>query len=256
MLRFLLTIFLTLTSLVASAQTPTGLDIIQKQDAVNKGFVDEKGTGKMIIKGQGGDEAVREFEYQSLEETASAGRKALLKITQPANLSGTGLLTYENKGRDDDQWIYLPALKKSNRIVGGAKKGSFIGSDFTYEDMAPRSISDFTYTYVKAEPCGATNCSVIDSVPLPGTSIYSKVTLWVRDDNLQNARMDLYDDKGTLVKRATFDDYRQINAKFWRPYKIMMEDLNRKTFSTLVVESLALQTGLKDADFMTSVLER
>ena len=240
----------------SAAFAESGHDIMQKQFQMNAGYHDEKGTGKMLIQGQGGSATSRSFDYSSLEETTTYGRQALIRIVEPANLNGTMLLTHQNKTGDDDQWIYLPAMKKTNRIVGSAKKGSFIGSDFSYEDMSPKMLEDFQYTYLKEEPCGTTNCHVIDAIPVGKKSAYSKITFWVQEDGFQNARMDLYGDNGQVIKRCTFDDYRELNGKFFKPFKITMETTAKNTTSTLSVESLTLQNGLKDSNFTTNVLER
>lgn len=233
-----------------------GRAIMLRQEAKHRGYGDEKGLGKLVIKDAGGHETVRAFEYKQLEEKPGQGIKSLIRILAPANLKGTGLLTHQNSSREDDQWIYLPALKKTNRIVGGARKGRFIGSDFTYEDLSPKTLSSYDYSYVRDEPCSAATCHVIDSTPKDKGSSYSKTTLWIQSDTLENVQMDLFDGDGKLVKRARFEDIRAVKDEFTRAHKITMEDLVKKGSSQLVVESVSLKNDLSDADFTRTVLER
>ena len=254
MKKIFFTLFLVLFSLPCFAEN--AYNIVKQQYDMNKGFSDEKGIGKMIIKSPSGEQTEREFEYQQLEENGTQGSKALIRIVKPANLAGTALLTYHNSNRDDDQWIYMPSFKKTNRIVGSAKRGNFIGSDFSFEDLAPKSIDDYTYTLVRDEPCGTTTCHVIDSLPAKKGLSYSKITVWQRVDNAQNQRMELYDEKGQLIKTTTFEDYRQLGGKYWRPYSITMQNMVNKSSSTLLVQSLNIANGLKDSNFTQSVLER
>ncbi len=252
---FLLAVLLSVSN-ATLAQAPSGFDIMKSQYDQNLGYSDEKGLGKMVIRSPQGEETVREFEYQQLETKGDQGNKALIRIVKPANLSGTSLLTHQNSGRDDDQWIYMPSFKKTNRIVGNAKRGNFIGSDFSFEDLAPKALNDYDYTFVRDEPCDTTTCHVIDCVSKKKGTSYSKITAWVRADNAQNFKMDLYDDKGTLVKSTTFADYRQLAGKYWRPFAITMQNVAKNTSSTFVVESLNVTTGLNENHFTQSALER
>lgn len=234
----------------------TGYDIIKKQVDQNAGFHDEKARGKMFMISAKGGQTVRAFEYKQLEKTTTEGNKAMIKIIEPPDLKGTGLLSYSNVGRDDDQWLYLPALKKTKRITGSAKSGRFIGSDFSYEDLSPREIDDFDYKLLREEPCGESSCYVVEITSKKGDWSYSKLVNWIRPDNFQNQRSDIYDKNGMLSKQATFDQYQQITGKYWRAYQITMKDLSKSRETKLVFEEIQIRSGLNSSDFSKNVLER
>jgi outer membrane lipoprotein-sorting protein len=230
--------------------------LMQKQDAMGRGYKDEKGAGRMQIFDASGKSIERSFEYTQLEATTTQGAKSLLRVTQPASLTGTGLLTWRNKGREDDQWVYLPSMKKTNRIVGSAKKGRFIGSDFSFEDLTPKATDDCTYTWVRSETCAETTCQVIQCAPKDKDSTYAKITIWVRDSDTQTIQTEMFDEKGQLVKRAHFEDRRLIGGKYFLPHKVTMEDVAKKTSSQLILDAVTVQNGLTDADFTRTALER
>ncbi len=112
----------------------------------------------------------------------------LLFFQTPADVRNTGFLTFDYADdRDDDQWLYLPALKKTKRIASTDKSGSFMGSDFSYSDMTSRNINDYNYTLVKEQELGGYKVWVMESVPKTKKIIdetgYKKSWMFVRQDN-------------------------------------------------------------------------
>lgn len=251
---FFITGLLTL-ALVAKADDPNGKDIFQKQKDMDKGYHDDSSTGKMAIVSSSGQQTIREFTYSSLEETGSEGQKSMIKITAPSDMAGIGLLSYQNIGREDDQWLYMPAMKKTKRISGSSQSGNFLGSDITYEDLSPWAIDDYDFKFVKSEACGDATCSVVEMTPKK-ESQYSKNVAWVRMDNYRTTKMDLFDKKGNHFKTVLFENYQKINGKYWKPYKITMKDLSKNRYTTMDFSKIEVGKGLKAADFTTNVLER
>lgn len=234
----------------------TADQIVQKQIDMNKGFVDERADGKMVIVGKTGKQTLREFDFFQLEEKGNESYKAMIKINKPNDLKGTGLLTYQNKGGSDDQWLYLPALKKTRRISGSSKSGRFLGSDFSFEDLAPKDQDDFNNTLLRSEACGEVQCYVIESQSKTGDSQYSKSVSWIRHDNFQAVKMELYDGKGQLYKVASFASYQQVGGKYWRPYQITMKDVQKNRHTQLVFSDLKIGVGLSAGQFSKKALER
>jgi len=234
----------------------SGKEVIQKQKDIDKGFLSEQTEGTMILTSARGKETIRQFDYYIYEETPTQGSKSLMKVLFPADLRGVGLLGHQNKERDDDQWLYLPAVGKTKRIVGGSKKGRFIGSDFTYEDLSPRNIEDYSYKLIKTEPCLDTICYVIESLPVNIKSQYSKSIAWIRNDNFQTIKLDLYDNKGVHIKTSFFEDYTLLLNQYWRSRKVIMKDLKKKRRTTLVFKNIKLKAGLTDSKFSKTALER
>jgi len=134
---------------------------------------------------------------------------SLMFFLSPADVAGTGFLTcdYKEAGRDDDQWLYLPALKKTKRIAASDKSGSFMGSDFTYADMTRRRLDDYTYAFNKEQAVATVydqKTWVIDSTPRSPQVIektgYSRSILFVRQDNFMVVRAIHFVDKGGDLK--------------------------------------------------------
>jgi hypothetical protein len=113
-----------------------GLTIMEDQRRINSGYRDELVLYKMVLVNSKGDRSERSLELRTLEGP-EAGDKTLLIFRDPPDVRGTTLLTHENRGGDDDQWLYLPALRRSRRIGSSNKASSFVGSELAYEDLAP-----------------------------------------------------------------------------------------------------------------------
>jgi hypothetical protein len=258
-LGVLISVFMFTANLQASTDPSaslSGKQIMQRQDQINKGFHDEKAAGKMVLVNPKGKETIREFEYKQLEKNMTEGFKAMIKIEKPADLQGTGLLSHQNQGRPDDQWLYLPALKKTKRITGSAKSGRFIGSEFTFEDLSPKEVDDFDHKLLRDEVCGNVTCHVVESVNKTGDSNYSKTVTWVHSITFQNVKLELYNKKGALTKRALFEDYKRLGEKFWRPYKVTMKDLVKKRETRLEFNDIKVSAGQGATDFTKKMLER
>lgn len=248
---------ITVPSQSHSSPESQGRTIIEKQRETNRGYGSQITLGEMELIGKGGRvEATRVFEHRLLEERGTTGEKSLLKILKPADLAGTVLLSWTDKDKADDQWIHLPSLKKTKRIAGTGKTGRFLGSEFTYEDLIPVAIDKYRYRLIVAEPCHGTTCDLIEATPLFADSGYSKTILHVRRDTLQNDRIDFYDKKGALKKEADFSDYRKINGRFHRPFKVVMKDLSSGRESRFITRKTELERGLTDNDFTRLSLER
>lgn len=134
-------------------------------------------------------------------------RSMLMFFKGPADVKGTGFLSYDydEKGKDDEQWLYLPALKKTKRIATKDKSGSFMGSDFSYSDLTKHRLDDYTYSFHEKRPeveVYGKRCWVIDSVPVSKEVIketgYSRSTLFVRQDNVVVVRAIHYVDDGDV----------------------------------------------------------
>lgn len=245
-------------SLKVKAETkPDAYQIIKKQEDLQKGFQSETINGKMLIKNKKGQSKERKFIIKSLEGTSTENSKTLVKITHPVDLKGTGLLTYENEGRDDDQWLYLPSTKKVRRIIGSAKKGRFLGSEFTFEDLAPRKIDDYNYEWVKNEPCGEQTCDVIKASPKKGiTSSYGHSLIWVSREKQQTPQMHLFDQKGKLVKKLNFSDFKiPEGRKAYRAYLVSMQNLANQRSTDLMISNISTG-GLSETDLSQSALKR
>lgn len=231
-------------------------EVVENQINMNKGYGAEKAVGQMLIYNESGSHIDRQFTMMQMEEQGAESYKAMIKVNEPTDLKGTGLLTYQNKGSEDDQWLYLPAMKKTRRISGSARGGKFLGSDFNFEDLSPKQKEDFTYETLRMEPCETTNCYVIQATAKDPASLYSKTISWVREDNFLAVKMEVYDQTQQLVKLVTFADYQQHDGKYWRPAKIVMQDLQKQRRTELMFSNIQIGGGISANDFSKQALER
>lgn len=169
--------------------------------------------------------------------------KTMMWFLNPADVKGSCFLKFENDDKDDDMWIYLPALGKVRRIASSATNGSFMGSDFTYEDMGDRNLKDFTYKLLKEEATEGKQCWVIESTPKQGvTTDYSKIISWIWKDEYISVKEESYNKKGVLKKNKTVELTKV--KTYWLPKKITMDDLSVTHKTELVFDKLEVDTGL------------
>src|SRR5262249_40640656 len=140
----------------------------------------------------------------------------LIRFLEPAGVRGTAVLTVEASDRADDQWIYLPAMKKSKRIASGEKTNRFAGTDFTYEDLRTENHSAFKYEKKGVEKVADRDCWKIEATPKEGTeSGYKSRTIFVDKERFLVVKCDYYDQQGKLLKTLENKDYKQVDG-LWR----------------------------------------
>ena len=157
-------------------------------------------------------------------------QRSLVVFTGPADIRGTGLLTVEGAG-GDDQRLFLPALGRVQRIAGGKRGERFAGSDFSYEDLGSRDPERYTATLVRTTPQAWT----IAVQPKPGTETgYARIVLTVDRATYTVRRADYEDARGRTVKRLTAEDFVEVAPGAFRANRMTMADLeaDRKTVLT------------------------
>lgn len=177
-------------------------------------------------------------------------RYNLMFFHSPADVKGTGFLTYdyEAEGKDDDQWLYLPALRKTKRIASSDKSGSFMGSDFSYSDLTKNRLNDYTYTFHKKQAevsVYGKQCWVIESVPKNAKIIketgYTRSILFVRQDNMMVVRAINYVKDGGYLKYFDVKKMEQID-NIWTGLEIHM---TRKKGPQTVHRTILTLTNVK-----------
>ena len=241
----------------ADEETPEekGLRIALESSARNDGFGDFTAGLTMVLQDRHGRESVRQMRFKVLEVTAD-GDKSLFVFDQPRDVQGTALLTHSHINSLDDQWLYLPALKRVKRISASKRSGSFMGSEFSYEDMSPPEVEEYNYRYLHDEPCGELDCTVTEQVPLDEKSGYSKKLLWQDTGELRTWKMELYDRKGSHLKTLTFENYQQYLDRYWRAGRQTM--VNHLTGANTVLHwtDFQFRTNLDDSEFTQTALRR
>ena len=232
-----------------------GLRIAREASARNDGFGDFTAGMTMVLRDRQGRESVRQMRFKVLEVPGD-GDKSLFVFDEPRDVQGTALLTHAHVNTQDDQWLYLPALKRVKRISAAKRSGSFMGSEFSYEDMSPPEVDEYTYKYLRDEPCGELTCTVTEQVPLDKKSGYSRKVIWQDTDALRTWKMELYDRKGSHLKTLTLAGYRQYLDRYWRAEHQTMENHLTGASTTLHWTEFRFRTDLGPGDFSQTALRR
>ena len=174
------------TSAHSESPTPeeTGLKIAQDSRAREAGFGNFTAQQTMVLRNKHGQESRRQLRVKVLE-VPDDGDKSLFVFNEPRDVQGTALLIHAHRESADDQWLYLPALKRVKRISSSNRSGSFMGSEFAYEDLTAEAVEKFTYRYLRDEACGDLTCTVSERVPVDKKSGYSRQVVWRDKDELR-----------------------------------------------------------------------
>lgn len=245
---------------ISSGENNKALKISTDAYNYDKGFGDFTSTQIMTLRNKQGEETTRYFRGKTLEVNDD-GDKTLFIFDSPRDVKGTATLTFTHKTGPDDQWLYLPALKRVKRITSENRSGSFVGSEFAYEDLGSQELEKYTgREYLKIVPCPGNNdlqCHVISRIPVEKSSGYSYQILWLDDTEAHRIwKIEYYDRKKSLLKTLTFGDYKIYLDKFWRPsiYKMINHQTGKST--DLLVENIQFKVGLSESDFNQKSLSR
>lgn len=236
---------------VADSAADKGLEIAREADRRDTGFVDNTAELLMILRNRQGQESKRNMKLKTLEQK-NDGDKSMVVFERPLDVKGTALLTYSHKDGQDDQWLYLPALKRVKRISSSNKAGPFMGSEFAYEDMSSQEVDKYKWKYLKDDG----DNFVVERVPTYKGTGYSRQVIWLDKTHYRVMKSESYDRKKSKLKTLTMSGYKQYAGKFWRPAK--MEMVNHQTGKSTVLEwsDYKFKTGLKDSAFTKSQLKR
>lgn len=232
-----------------------GLEVARKADEADKGFVSSEVTLKMILTNKHGQESERYLKNKTLE-LHEDGDKSLIVFNSPKDVEGTATLTFTHKESADDQWLYLPSIKRVKRISSDNKSGPFMGSEFAYEDLSSQEVEKYTYKLLKEENINGNAAYVVERVPLDPKSGYTRQLVWYNKDNFRVEKIDFYDRKSALMKTLHYKNYREYLGKHWRAGEMVMENHLTGKKTRLIFENYAFKTGLAEQDFSQNSLIR
>lgn len=244
------------TAANAGSPEDRGLEIAKESDRRDTGFGDFTADMRMVLRNKHGQESVREIRTRTLE-VKDDGDKRLNIFDTPRDVKGTAFLTFTHKEGDDDQWLYLPALKRVKRISSRNKSGSFMGSEFAYEDFASQEIEKYTYKWVRDEELDGRECFVVESVPVDKkNSGYTSLLNWIDKTEYRMRKVEFYDRKNALLKTLNVAGYKKYLDRFWRPDKMSMVNHQTGKSTELLFTKYAFRNGLTDRDFDRNSLAR
>lgn len=234
-----------------------GLAVARESDRRDSGFGDSQADVLMELEDLKGNLRTRRLKISTLEGAdPNVGDKSLVVFEEPRDIRGTALLSYAQILEPDDQWLYLPALKRVKRISSVNRSGAFVGSEFAYEDLTGQELEKYSYQWLRDEPCDPFRCAVVERRPLYEDSGYSRLETWYDLEEFRIMRVDYYDLDGELLKRLTLADYRQYLQRFWRPHELLMDSFQTGKKTWLRYDDYRFQSGLSERDFTQSSLRR
>ena len=243
----------------ARGETPEaqkGYDLSARADRTDNGFGDSRVSARMVLTNRAGQQTVREFSFQTLEkENEDVGDKSLVVFNSPRDVEGTALLSHAKILDADDQWLYLPALKRVKRISSKNKSGAFVGSEFAFEDFTITELNKFTYLYVGEEEFDGMTTDVIERFPRYENSGYTKQKSWVDQEIFQVRKVEFYDRKESLLKTLILSDYREYDG-VWRAHSLKMTNAQSGKETELVYDDFSFKNDLDAKDFEQGVLAR
>ena len=232
-----------------------GLKIITEVDSRNQGWQDSSADMLMTLRNRNGKESIRKIRVKNLEVEGD-GDKGLTVFDQPRDVKGTAFLTYSHALEPDEQWIFLPALKRVKRISSSNKSGPFMGSEFAYEDISSFEIPKYSYLYLRDEVLDGRDCFVLELRPQYKHSGYTKSHVWIDKEEYRPQKNEFYDRKDALLKIQQFTDYQQYLGQYWRADTMIMVNQQNGKSTTLKWTNYQFQTGLTDKDFEKNDLKR
>jgi len=242
---------------LADNEEQRGFDIAARSDRSDRGFGDSEVALQMILRNAAGKETTRDLSLRTLEVPDEAiGDKSTIVFEHPADIDGTALLSHAKILDPDDQWIYLPALKRTKRISSVNKSGPFMGSEFAFEDLTASELNKYKYKYVRSEACESLQCDVVERYPQYEYSGYTRQLSWIDQDVYQIRKIEFYERRGDLLKTLIIDDYRQYPNNIWRAHHFLMENNQTGKSTELIYSDYSFMTGLKNSDFQRSVLRK
>jgi outer membrane lipoprotein-sorting protein len=249
---------LTLTSHLSfalTAEEQKGLDISIETKRRDLGWQDSTADMLMLLRNQQGQESIREIKIKSLEIN-NDGDKSLTIFNKPRDVKGTAFLSFSHAVEADEQWLFLPALKRVKRISSRNKSGPFMGSEFAFEDLSSFEVEKYTYKYIGVDELNGMSNFKVEQYPVDENSGYTRRVAWIDTKEYRIHKIDFYDRKDSLLKTLTFSGYKQYLAKHWRANNQEMVNHQNGKSTILNWSNYQFKTGLGDSDFNRNSLKR
>jgi hypothetical protein len=251
------TAFLLLLAMIStgiSAQNLSGQKIIENVYYRPTG---EDGTSElsMHLIDSRNNERVRKIKQFSKDYGKE--EKSIMFFIAPADVKNTSFMnwSYDDPNKDDDQWIYLPALKKVKRISSDSKDDYFMGSDFTYDDLGDRHPNEDVHKLLREETIDGKPCYVVESVSKDKDYMYSKTITWVIKDIWIGLKKEFYDEDGDLLKILTVKKYEKIKD-YWIISNTEMTNIQDEHSTKMILSNIQVDIGVDDMKFTERTMTR
>jgi len=209
--------------------------------------------GTLRVTDSKGKTTVKKWNYERIGSHGAS--KAVLRFSAPAEVKGVALLVVNHPDRASDQWLYAPEIGRERRIALQDRSTRFFGTDFTFEDLEERDVSQYEYKLLGEELIEGAACWKIESRPVKGrSSQYSHSYVWIRKDSYAFARIENYRGANS-VRRLQYSDIRKVQG-IWTAHKLDMFDVGRNSHTVLMTEKLEYNVPLSDDQFTLQSLRR
>ncbi len=237
-----------------NAQQLSGLKIIENVynrptgEDINSDLV-------MTLTNSTGNKRVREIKQFSRD--FNNVEKSIMFFVSPADVKNTSFMnwSYAEEGKDDDQWIYLPALKKTKRISSDSKSDYFMGSDFTYDDLGDRQPNQDKHKVLREEKLNNEDCYVVESTPKDKDYMYSKTITWIIKDKWIGLKKEFYDEDDELLKILSVYKYLDISG-FWTITHTEMKNEQKDHKTIMELKNVKINTGIDESKFSERIMTR
>src|SRR2546426_11891438 len=254
----LLAMVLLVPAVAIPAAAQSGLEIMQRQRELQH-VRDEEDRQVLRLVSKSGATKERRVTRWVLSGPNDLD-KILVRFQAPRDVENTALLTWEAADGNDDQWLYLPSVKKPKRTAASSKKNRFMGTDFAYEDLRSEPLAVHTYTLLGADVVDGADCWIVDAKPATerqaADSGYSHRKIWIRKDHHVTIKREFFDRQDRLEKVETHRRLVNVAGSVWRSDEVEMRDVQNGTRTVVTVESRVVNRGLRDDFFSEAELIR
>ena len=242
-------------AVTALANAQTGRDIIQRVKDRPDGNTRYAEMQLTLVK-KNGDKRERQMVSWAMDEGKDT--KKIMIFTYPGDVKGTLLLSwdYDQTGKEDDKWLYLPAMKKTRRISGSSSKTDyFMGTDFTYDDMGGRNVDEDKHTLLREDMRDGYKCWVVESIPVDSHEIYSRKVSWIRQDCDAGIYVEYYDKLNKLHRVMTVLDLQKVEG-YWTVMKMEMKNVQSGHSTQITVKNPKYDIQVDKNMFTVAKLEK
>lgn len=243
---------LSISIVTAQSAEERGLQIAKEADKADQGFNSSMVNLKMTLKNKNGQTSERLLVTRTLEQLDD-GDKSMIVFNSPKDVKGTSTLTFTHKIGSDDQWLFLPSIKRVKRISSNNKSGPFVGSEFAYEDLSSQEVEKYAYKFLEEKG----NLLVVEQDPVDPKSGYTRrVVTYNKDKAYRLEKVEFYDRKNSLLKTLTYGDYKLYKGKFWRALTLNMVNHQSNKETQLKFSDYNFESELSEDDFTQVALKR
>ncbi|MDD9943368.1 MAG: outer membrane lipoprotein-sorting protein [Myxococcales bacterium] len=232
-----------------------GLAIAKEADRRDVGFGDHTARVQMILRNRHGQESRRDLRLRTLE-VRDDGDKLFVVFDQPRDVRGTAFLSHTHSQGADDQWLFLPALRRVKRIASHNKSGPFVGSEFAYEDLASQEVDKYRYRYLGKEEVAGQRAFMIERKPIDQRSGYARQIAYLDTEHYRPLKVVFFDRGNRKLKTLTYERYQQYLGQYWRADRMHMENHQTGKTTELLWSKYRFRTGLERGDFEQAALRR